>query len=206
MLTWSLGCTGFFDPISPPSISMARLEITSLAFMFDWVPEPVCQTTSGKCSSSLPSATSCAAFTMASPSVLSSRPSAMLVSAAARFTMPSARTMGSGWRSQPILKLPSERWACAPQYLSAATSIGPKVSVSVRVGFFLGGAGAVMRWFRLEISNSRRNSTQPAPAPRCAASPPPVLHLSQGERPEPDMRRLSGGPGEGRASLGRSRS
>ena len=44
MLTWSLGWTGFFEPITPPSISMARLEITSLAFMFDWVPEPVCQT------------------------------------------------------------------------------------------------------------------------------------------------------------------
>ena len=37
---------------------MARLEITSLAFMLDWVPEPVCQTTSGKWSSSLPSITS----------------------------------------------------------------------------------------------------------------------------------------------------
>ena len=61
MLTWSFGCTGFFEPISPPSISIARLEITSLAFMFDWVPEPVCQTTSGKWSSSLPAATSAAA-------------------------------------------------------------------------------------------------------------------------------------------------
>ena len=33
MLTWSLGCTGFFEPMLPPSISMARFEITSLAFM-----------------------------------------------------------------------------------------------------------------------------------------------------------------------------
>ena len=48
MLQWSLGWTGSFDPISPPSISMARLAITSLAFMLDWVPDPVCQTTSGK--------------------------------------------------------------------------------------------------------------------------------------------------------------
>jgi hypothetical protein len=55
----------------------------------------------------------------------------MLVCAAARLTMPSARTIESGWVSQPILKLPSERCACAPQYLSAATSIGPKLSVSV---------------------------------------------------------------------------
>ena len=45
MLTWSLGCTGDLEPIVPPSISIARFEITSLAFMFDCVPEPVCQTT-----------------------------------------------------------------------------------------------------------------------------------------------------------------
>ena len=94
---------------------MARFEITSLAFMLDWVPEPVCHTTSGKWSSSLPSITSWAAATMASPIFLSSPPSAMLVSAAARLTMPNARTMGRGCFSQPILKLPSERWAWAPQ-------------------------------------------------------------------------------------------
>ncbi len=45
---------------------MARLAMTSLAFMFVWVPLPVCQTTSGKCSSSRPSITSSAAWTMAS--------------------------------------------------------------------------------------------------------------------------------------------
>ncbi|KAF0133262.1 MAG: hypothetical protein FD152_1678 [Xanthobacteraceae bacterium] len=94
---------------------MARLEITSLAFMFDWVPDPVCQTTSGKWASSLPSMTSCAALTMVSPMAGSSRPSAMLVSAAALFTMPRALTIGAGCLSQPILKLLSERSACAPQ-------------------------------------------------------------------------------------------
>ena len=52
ILQWSLGWTGDFDPISPPRISMARFETTSLAFMFDCVPEPVCQTTNGKWSSS----------------------------------------------------------------------------------------------------------------------------------------------------------
>ena len=57
----------------------------------------------------------------------------MFVSAAARLTMPSARTSGLGIFSSPILKLPSERCACAPQYLSASTSMGPKVSVSVRL-------------------------------------------------------------------------
>lgn len=46
---------------------MARLEMTSLEFMLDWVPEPVCQTTRGKWSSSLPSATSAAACWIACP-------------------------------------------------------------------------------------------------------------------------------------------
>ena len=36
---------------------MARFEMTSLAFMLDWVPEPVCQTTRGKWSMSLPEMT-----------------------------------------------------------------------------------------------------------------------------------------------------
>ena len=44
MLTWSLGCTGCFEPSSPPSSWEARLAITSLTFMFDCVPDPVCQT------------------------------------------------------------------------------------------------------------------------------------------------------------------
>ena len=48
LLTWSLGCTGSFEPSLPPAISMARFEITSLTFMFDCVPLPVCQTTRGK--------------------------------------------------------------------------------------------------------------------------------------------------------------
>ena len=90
MLTWSLGWTGFLEPICPPSISMARLEMTSLAFMLDCVPEPVCQTTSGKWSSSLPSKTSSAAAVMTAPMPLSSLPSDMLTSAAARLTRPSA--------------------------------------------------------------------------------------------------------------------
>ena len=41
-------------PRSPPASSMARLEITSLTFMFVCVPLPVCQTKSGNSSSSLP--------------------------------------------------------------------------------------------------------------------------------------------------------
>ena len=48
MFTWSFGWTGFFEPFSPPMISIARFEMTSFVFMLDWVPEPVCHTTSGK--------------------------------------------------------------------------------------------------------------------------------------------------------------
>jgi hypothetical protein len=54
MFTSSFGWTGFLLPITPPAISIARFEITSLAFMFVCVPLPVCQTRSGKWSSSLP--------------------------------------------------------------------------------------------------------------------------------------------------------
>ena len=52
MFTWSLGWTGFFEPITPPASSMARLEMTSLAFMLVCVPLPVCQMRSGNWSSS----------------------------------------------------------------------------------------------------------------------------------------------------------
>ena len=48
LLTSSLGWTGDLVPTSPPRRRFARLEITSLVFMFDWVPEPVCQITKGK--------------------------------------------------------------------------------------------------------------------------------------------------------------
>ena len=65
LLTWSFGWTGFLEPFSPPSISIARFEMTSFAFMLVWVPEPVCQTTSGKWSIRVPSITSSAASTIA---------------------------------------------------------------------------------------------------------------------------------------------
>jgi hypothetical protein len=83
--------------------------------MFDWVPEPVCQTTSGKWSSSLPSITSWAAATMYLQSSGSRRPNSMLASAAARLMTPRARMMDFGCFSQPILKFPIERCDWAPQ-------------------------------------------------------------------------------------------
>ena len=44
MLTSSLGWTGTLLAKVPPVSWMARLEMTSLTFMLDWVPDPVCHT------------------------------------------------------------------------------------------------------------------------------------------------------------------
>jgi hypothetical protein len=64
------------------------LPITSLTFMFDRVPDPVCQTNSGNSESSLPAITSSAAATIACARSESSRPAASFTNAAAFFTYP----------------------------------------------------------------------------------------------------------------------
>ncbi len=61
MFTSSLGCTSFW-----PASWLARLATTSLAFMLDWVPEPVCHTTNGKWPFSWPEITSSQARVMTS--------------------------------------------------------------------------------------------------------------------------------------------
>ena len=86
MFTWSFGCTGTLLPITPPASWIARLAITSLTFMFVCVPDPVCQTRSGKCSSSSPSITSSATRAMRSASQAGRRPAVPFASAAAFFT------------------------------------------------------------------------------------------------------------------------
>jgi hypothetical protein len=57
----------------------------------------------------------------------------MLTSAHAFLTRARARMSPGGMRSPEILKCCSERWVWAPQRRSAGTSMGPKVSFSVRV-------------------------------------------------------------------------
>ena len=133
MLTWSLGWTGCLLPSSPPAISMARFEMTSFAFMFVCVPDPVCHTRRGKCSSSLPSMTSSAALSIRRALSGGSFPNSSLTRAAAFFRSPSARTISRGITSNPMLKWCSERSVCAPQYLSARTSISPIESDSILV-------------------------------------------------------------------------
>ena len=100
----------------PPISSIALLAITSFAFMLDWVPEPVCQTTKGKLSSNLPSITSEAASMIAVARALSKLPSSRLASAQARLITPKARIIAIGWRSHPIGKFKIERCVWAPQY------------------------------------------------------------------------------------------
>ncbi len=86
MLTWSLGWAG----------SPAMLAITSLAFMFDEVPEPVWKTSIGNWSSCSPSATASPAAAIRSPRSASSCPSSALTRAAAALRRPSQRITGTG--------------------------------------------------------------------------------------------------------------
>ena len=93
MLTWSLGCA--------PAASAA---MTSLAFMFDDVPEPVWKTSIGNWSSWLPAATSSAAAEMRFASFGSSRPSSPFTRAAAPLMRPSQCTTETGTGSPEIGK------------------------------------------------------------------------------------------------------
>src|SRR5262245_31998775 len=76
---------------------------------------------------------SCAARAIARARRVSSRPSLWFTSADARLMIARARMIGFGMRSSPMRKLRRERSVWAPHRRSAGTSIGPKVSVSVRV-------------------------------------------------------------------------
>src|SRR3954451_20163863 len=95
MFTSSFACT------SLPAIEA----ITSLAFMFDDVPEPVWKTSIGNWSSSSPFAICCAAAAMRSALSWSSSPSSALTRAAAPLMRPSQRATGAGIGSPDTGKL-----------------------------------------------------------------------------------------------------
>ncbi|MCY1187128.1 hypothetical protein D9M73_280720 [compost metagenome] len=114
-LTWSFGCTGALPPRGLPASSLARPAITSLTFMLDWVPLPVCQTTSGNCSSCLPASTSLAACSTSRATSGGSSPRRSLTRAAAFLISARAWTTASGMRWPPMAKFSSERWVWAPQ-------------------------------------------------------------------------------------------
>ena len=90
--------------MTPPAISIARFEITSLAFMFVCVPLPVCHTRKGKCASSFPSITSAHACTINFSLSLVSLPRSLLTMAQAFLRMPRARIISRGITSKPMLK------------------------------------------------------------------------------------------------------
>ena len=87
-LTWSLGCTP----------SPARFAITSFAFMFVEVPDPVWNTSIGNWSSNSPEATRSAAAAIRPASSPSSSPRSALTRAAAPLIAPSHRITGTGNR------------------------------------------------------------------------------------------------------------
>ncbi|MNS91570.1 hypothetical protein D3C86_1979030 [compost metagenome] len=91
------------------------MAITSFAFMLVCVPEPVCQTVSGKCASNAPLRTSAAAATMADAISASSAPHCWLATAAAILCRPKAWIRQSGKRSLPMPNTASARWVWAPQ-------------------------------------------------------------------------------------------
>ena len=105
MFTWSLG----WAP------SPARFAMTSLAFMFDDVPEPVWKTSIGNWSSCLPSAISSAASAMRLARSSSSSPSSALARAAAPLMRPSQRTTCTGTRSPDTGKLSTALLVSPPQ-------------------------------------------------------------------------------------------
>ena len=93
---------------------MARLLITSLAFMLVEVPLPVWKMSTMNWSSKRPSTTSCAALLMASASGGSSRPSSSFTAAAACLMSPSARMNERLKRRSLIGKFSCARIEVAP--------------------------------------------------------------------------------------------
>ena len=123
MFTWSFGWAS----------SPARLAITSFAFMFDEVPEPVWKTSTGNWSSCLPSPISSPAFAIFSAMPLSSSPSSALARAAAAFSRPSQWITGAGIGWPEILKFstafvvsPPQSWSAMAQNLSSRTRARPR--------------------------------------------------------------------------------
>ena len=152
MLTWSFGWMGFFEPISPPASSIARFEITSLTFMFVCVPEPVCQTRSGKCSYSLPAITSSAAWVMSFAFSSSSLPRSRLTSAAAFLSCAIARMISRGITSRGVASSPMSKWIERARRLRAVIFVGGDVDLPHGVGL---DAGASDRAVRLRGGHSK---------------------------------------------------
>ena len=110
----------------------ARWAMTSFAFMFDDVPDPVWNTSIGKCRSNSPAATRAAARRMLFAFAFDRWPSALFACAAADLIRPSARMNWRGMVKPEIGKLSTARCVCAPYSASAGTLSSPMLSRSVR--------------------------------------------------------------------------
>ena len=107
---------------------MARVAITSLAFMFELVPDPVWNTSTGNWASCAPAATSSAAAAIAAARSSASTPIRPLTRAAAALTSPSARICARSRPRPEIGKFSTARCVCARHNASAGTRTSPMVS------------------------------------------------------------------------------
>ena len=115
----------------PPIFTWHLFAITSLTFIFDCVPDPVCQTDRGKWSISLPSNISPQTEVIIFIFSLLKTPSSWFVSAAAILRTAKASIISQGIFSKPISKFSKDLWVCAPQNLLESTFISPIESLSV---------------------------------------------------------------------------
>src|SRR5918999_2441105 len=113
MFTWSFG----WAP-SPASVAM-----TSFAFMFEEVPEPVWKTSIGNWSSWRPCAISSAAAAMRCARSASSSPRSAFARAAAPLTRPSQRTTATGTRSPETGKLATALRVSTPHSSSVVSML-----------------------------------------------------------------------------------
>jgi hypothetical protein len=136
-LTSSFGWTG------RPSRSLARLAMTSLAFMFELVPDPVWNTSIGNWSSCSPAATSAAAASMAAATSPSITPREALAAAAAPLMRPKAEISDRSSTTPETGKFSTARCVCAPHRAVAGTRTSPIVSRSMRKSALLPAASSV---------------------------------------------------------------
>ena len=146
--------------------------------MFDCVPEPVWNTTSGNSSSQRPSITSCAARTMSAALSGASSPSSTFARAAHCLTSPNARMTGRPQpkRATPIGKLSMERCVCAPHRRAARPGRRP-----VRP-FRCGWAGCSWPSHPPGAAPCRRHDTKRRPGPSIARPVSPWAGASRGGR------------------------
>ena len=161
-LTWSLGCTSW------SSRRLARVAMTSLAFMLLDVPDPVWNTSIGKCASWSPRATSAAASWIASASEGSSTPSWPLTVAATPLIEARAPISSRSIGMPEIGKFCTARCVWARHKASAGTCTSPIESCSVRKSLLM---PLVLSQRGAADSAGRRADTAARPPGRHGARP-----------------------------------